>query len=242
MFTSIHFPALRNGEFMQFYKQLLAFVLESDPTKLQVLAQYEALRTEWAALENLFKKDIGSDLTEEIESTDLRRDNSIVGLRSLFHSYTYHYDTKKVDSAQLLLDSIDKYGSGIARKNYQEESAIVSGILKDWEADAAAKAALKKLGAVEWQAELQKANETFELLYRQRTADLVGMPDLSFSTLRAPVIGAYRILITHLTAHATLASDQQPYEQLVRLLNKHIDQYQNLINQRTKSKVEEVTL
>ncbi|MGL1887090.1 MAG: hypothetical protein OCD76_11310 [Reichenbachiella sp.] len=59
MFTSIHFPTLRNGEFMQFHKQLLAFVLESDPTKLQILEQYEALRTEWGAFENIFKKDIG---------------------------------------------------------------------------------------------------------------------------------------------------------------------------------------
>ncbi|MGL1889415.1 MAG: DUF6261 family protein [Reichenbachiella sp.] len=240
MFTNIYLNRLRNGEFMQFHKQTLAFVQEANPEKLAVLAQYDALDKEWKELENLFKKDVGSSLTKKIEESDLHRDNMIIGIRTIFQANTYHFEPKIAAAATMLLHSVDKYGSSLARKNYQEESAIISGLLKDWQEDEEAIQALQKVGASKWKEELQKANESFELLYRQRTVDLTNLPEGSFASLKAPVIEAYNALTAHLVAHATLASDKAPYNTLIDLLNTHIKQYQDLINKRKKGASEPV--
>ena len=49
---------------------------------------------------------------------------------------------------------------------------------------------------------------------------------------------AYRELNRHLSAHATLADDPKPYEDLTALLNAHIDQYNQLVRNRYGSAVD----
>ena len=135
MLNTILYRKLRIGEFIQFMKQFLAFCNESNPKLLGVSKQINELERSWKELEQLFKKVAGSDLTIVLEAQDERRDKAISGLRLFFESLTYHFDASKRDTGQKLLNVIDKYGRGISRKNYQEESAILSGILKDWDRD-----------------------------------------------------------------------------------------------------------
>jgi hypothetical protein len=125
MFKSIFYHNLRIGEFIQFIKQFLAFVKAGDPLALGIEAQYLALEKQWNELQLQFKKALGSKLTVVLEQLDERRDRAISGLRLHFESLTYHVDPTKKEAAQKLLDVIDKYGRGIARKNYQEESALI---------------------------------------------------------------------------------------------------------------------
>ncbi|MGL1888201.1 MAG: DUF6261 family protein [Reichenbachiella sp.] len=238
MINNIYLKQLRNGEFNQFFKQILAFVKAANPSELGLQDQYDALEKEWELLENLFKKESGSDVTEKIQDMDLHRDQMISGLKSLFEAYTYHYDEKLASAGKLLLASVEKYGNRITKQNYQEESSILSGIIKNWNQDEVALSALASVQAMEWKEELQKANLQFDELYRLRTVDLSETPDASFTSLKEPVIAAYAQLISHLSAHATLSADKAPYESLIGVLNQHIEQFQTLINQRKKVTVE----
>lgn len=232
MFTKIYLTRLRNGEFIQFHKQTLAFVFSANPEQLGISDQYKALEKEWKELKQLFKKQKGSELTEEIELADALRDRLTIGSRTFFESFTYFNDPAKAEAGALLLSSMDKYGTGIARMNYQEESAVISSIINDWETDRDIKQALKLLKADEWREELKKSNEDFDILYRKRTEDFAEIPDETASALKKPVIEAYKALLSHITAHATLAEDKSPYERLIDLLNSHIDQYNQLLKSR----------
>ena len=232
MLNTILYRKLRIGEFIQFMKQLLAFCKESNPKLLGVSKQVSELERNWKELEQLFKKVTGSDLTTVLEAQDERRDKAISGLRLFFESLTYHFNASKRDAGQKLLNVIDKYGRGISRKNYQEESAILSGIIKDWDRDEKLSQAISMLGVADWKDELHAANNAFDKTYRQRTGDLISIPEASATELREPVMKAYRELNRHLSAHAILVEDPKPYEDLAALLNGHIDQYNQLVRNR----------
>ena len=94
------------------------------------------------------------------------------------------------------------------------------------------------LGVADWKDELQAANTAFEKTYRERTSDMVSIPEASASELREPVMKAYRELIKHLSAHATLSDDPKPYEDLAALLNQHIEQYNQLARNRYGASVD----
>lgn len=229
MLRTILYQKLRIAEFIQFIKQLLSFCLESNPERLGVDKQYKELENHWKELEQLFNLDAGSDFTAILQEKDEQRDKAISGLRLFFESFTYHFNLTKRKAGQKLLDVIDKYGKGIARKNYQEESAILSGILKDWNQNPEHMKAIGLLNVEDWKNELQAANDAFDEVYRQRTNDMINIPQASATELREPVMKAYRALAKHLSAHATLAEDAKPYENLVALLNKHIEQYNHMV-------------
>jgi hypothetical protein len=239
MLKTIFYRKLRIGEFIQFMKQLLEFCKESNPELLGVSEQVNKLELQWMELKELFKKALGSDLTTVLEEQDERRDIAITGLRLFFVSLTYHFNTSKIDAAQKLQNVIDKYGRSIARKNYQEESAILSSILKDWDGDQELIQAISLLDVADWKDELLAANNAFDEVYRQRTGDLIAIPEASATKLREPVIEAYMELIKHLSAHITLALDPKPYKDLAALLNGHIDQYNQLVRNRYGTAVDE---
>jgi hypothetical protein len=238
MLKSIFYSNLRIGEFIQFIKQFLAFVQGGDPLALGIQDQYLALEQQWNELQQLFKKVLGSELTEVLEKQDERRDRAISGLRMYFDSFTYHMDPAKSEAARKLLEVIDRYGRGISRKNYQEESAIISGILKDWENDPELSEAITLLNADDWKEELKTANNEFDAVYRDRTSDLISVPEASATEMREPVMDAYRMLVNHLEAHTTLAQDKASYQHLAALLNKHIDQYNQLVISRSRGESE----
>jgi hypothetical protein len=235
MIDKFNMKRLRNGEFIQFHKQTLAFVFDAGSLQLGINNQYNSLKEKWTSMQQLFEKQTGSDLTSEIELADLQRDKLVIGTRTYFESFTYHINPVKVAAGTLLLNSMDKYGTGISRKNYQEESAIISSIIKDWESNQHLAEAIDLLLAGEWMDALKEANEQFDTLYRRRTEDLITIPEESVTSMKTPVAEVYEKLTTHLVAHATLAQDPAPYTKLIDLLNQHIHQYRQLLLNRDHS-------
>ena len=80
MFLSIHYPRLRNNEFIQFIKLLNEILNSNDPEVLKVNAQCDD-RTALLAVFTDLEARFGSDITEEIHEIDARRDRAIVGSR-----------------------------------------------------------------------------------------------------------------------------------------------------------------
>ena len=90
---------------------------ELDPAALQIEAQVTDLATQVQNIDNLYKPFTGSDITPELVILDARRDNAIIGIRSLAESYAHHFDPEKKLPGEAILANIEHYGSKIYLKN-----------------------------------------------------------------------------------------------------------------------------
>jgi hypothetical protein len=46
--------------------------------------------------------------------------------------HSYHYDEEKQVCAARLIESMELYGTGLARLAYQSETSVISSILRKW--------------------------------------------------------------------------------------------------------------
>lgn len=238
MFLAIHYPKLRNNEFIQFIKLLSEILNSNDPEVLKVKTQYDDLIALLATLSTLFKPELGSAITQELQEIDARRDTALTGIEMQIRSFTYYFDADKREAANLLSSSLDTYGSGISRMNYQAETSTLTSIIQKWENDAKLTAALTTLSLTTWLAELKAANKLFEERYIARLKEEASSPEEKTIELRKDIIQSYRTLLAHLQAHATLSTDNS-YEAVVQQINQLIEQYNKLVATRGNSKEEE---
>ena len=182
MIDSIKLQLLRNGEALQFNTEVANILTLNNPTALQVaqiLAVFISINT---AIENLFKIDQSNPITDELQALDLRRDNAINGILLIVSGHTYHKDATIRNHAKILSDHLKLYGTGIARDNYQSETATLRSIGKDWTNKPELAAAVTALGLGVWQAEMTDANNSFATKYIARTQELA---TASFDTIKA---------------------------------------------------------
>jgi hypothetical protein len=241
MFLSIHYPRLRNDEFIQFIKLLVEIVNSNDPEVLKVKAQCDDLAALLAVISALYKPNLGSAITQELQEIDTRRDAAIVAIEMQIKSFIYHYEPAKQEAAQLLTDSLATYGPGISRMNYQAESTTIDSLVAKWENEPVLIAALTTLNLNEWVAELKMANTLFGERYLARIRDDADNPEQKTIELRKQIIQSYRILISHLQAHATLSIDET-YTEVIKQANLLIEQYNQLVDSRSNNKEEEEVL
>jgi len=238
MFETIKISHLRNSEFIQFVKTLVQIVNSNDSEVLKVKAQCDDLAALLTVLAGLYKPDLGSAITKELEEIDARRDNAIVGIEMQLKSFTYHFELAKREAAQLLINSLATYDPGISRLNYQAESTTIDSITSKWENEPELTAALATLGMHFWLAELKTANTLFNKRYIDRLKENAQAPEGKSKEVRVQVQDSYRLLITHLQAHATLSTDNT-YEDVIKQINLLIEQFNKLVVGRKSTKEED---
>ena len=238
MFLAIHYPKLRNNEFIQFIKLLVEILNSNDPEILKVKAQCDDLSALLATLSALFKPDLGSAITQELQEIDARRDTAMTGIEMQIKTFTYYFEAEKREAANLLGSSLTTYGSGISRMNYQAETSTLTSIIQKWESDADLSAALTTLGLTAWLTELKFANILFQERYIARLKDDANSPEEKTIELRKDIIQSYRTLLAHLQAHATLSTDNS-YDPVINQTNQLIEQYNKLVAARGTNKEEE---
>jgi len=238
MFLAIHYRKLRNNEFIQFIKLLGEILNSNDPEVLKVKDQSDDLAALLATLSVLFKPELGSSITKELEEIDARRDTAITGIEMLIKTFTYYFEADKREAAILLESSLTLYGSGISRLNYQAETSTITSIIQKWESDTNLRAALTTLGLTAWLAELKAANTLFEERYIARLKEEANSPEEKSIDLRKQIIQSYRTLLAHLQAHATLSTDNS-YDAVVQQINQLIEEYNRLVAARGTIKEEE---
>src|ERR1019366_8332797 len=137
-----------------------------------VKKQYDALATLQSNLEVMFKTAKGSDITDELIALDLRRDNAINGITALVAGYGYSPDAAVKQNSKLLADHLALFGTGIAKDNYQSETATLRNILADWTGKPELKAAITALNLTSLQTELEAANTAFAAKYLDRAKEV----------------------------------------------------------------------
>lgn len=231
MINSIDLTRMRNAEYIQFMKNVGALVTSNGPEALQVAAQNEALTTKTNELDVLFKKQLSSEITQEITALDERRDNAVRGIASVVDGYLYHFDTDKKQAATKLFANLKLYGAGIHVQNYQAETGLINGLIVDWETKPELTAALLSLGLTAWKDELKSANLLFDQKYLLRTVEFGQASPETMKALREATNAVYYALRQFIDAYA-ITINTPVYATVTRSLNALIDQYNAVLGNR----------
>lgn len=236
MINAIDLVRLRNGEFLQFGTNVSDLVESNNPKGLNVEVQHAVFKTKVNETAALFNTERSSAITQELILLDERRDRAITGITAVIDGYCSHYVTKTVQAANLLANDLKLFGVGIARQNFQAETASINGIINDWETKAELIAALETLGLTTWKEELKTANQLFDQKYLARTKEYSAANPDTLKSKREETMIAYYELRKFLEAYATIQSTAG-YKKVISELNALIDQYNTLINGRLKEVV-----
>ncbi|WP_128755185.1 DUF6261 family protein [Aquimarina sediminis] len=224
----------RNGEYLQYMTDFLDLLSKQDLQVLQLTTQQETLEPIVAKIDAAFKQSYGSGLTQEVIALDERRDRAIVGLRSVADSYKYHFDKSISEAATALYTNIASHGDNIQRLSYQEETAVINSIAKDWDTEPELKAAVMKLGLENWHEELKESNANFSVKYLDRVDEAALNPLADIPELRNQATEAYRILVNHIRAHATL-SGKETYNIILNQIDVLAGQYNQVVTNRSNN-------
>ena len=99
-----------------------------------------------------------------------KRDDAYRALAGIVKTYTVFPEEEKADAALKLLHVIGKYGKGIDRLPYLQESGVLANLLQDLEL-AENKALLSLLHLDEWLMKLKEACTEFDSLFLNRESD-----------------------------------------------------------------------
>jgi hypothetical protein len=231
--NGIDLPKLRNAEYLQYMKNYLAIVLRNDPSGLKITAKYNALQGKSSELHALFKKILANEKTADILALDERRDDAINGIYYVAQGYDYHFDPNLQTAAKLVKDSISVYGGGIAKLNYQAETATITSLVMDWENKAPLAVALNTLNLTNWKNELKAANTAFDEKFLDRTQEYGDATPENLKSKREETNQVYYALRDRIDAYHLLAeTTPSPYTTVINQLNALIDQYNTLLNNR----------
>ncbi|WP_310557955.1 DUF6261 family protein [Flavobacterium sp.] len=208
-------------------------MLRNDPTVLNILAKYDALVGKGNELDALFKKILANEKTADILALDERRDNAANGIYYVAYGYDYYFEPALQTAAALIKDSFSVYGGGIAKLNYQAETATITSLIMDWENKAPLVAAFNTLNLTAWKNELKAANIAFDQKFLDRTQEYGGATPENLKSKREETNAVYYALRDRIDAlHLLAETTPTPYTTVINQLNALIDQYNSLLNNR----------
>lgn len=238
MFLSIYLTHLRNNEFIQFMKNFLGILNEKDLEALKLKSKTDNLAALLVSMTSLYKPDLGSQLTKNLQEDDERRDTALIGIQTVITAYTYHFDAETKESADLLAATLKKYGTGISKQNYQGETATINSIIEEWKREEVFVNAINKLTLADWLIELDTSNTRFNTNYMNRAKEDSEAPEVKIVDLRKQIVEAYRELSNRVNAFATIG-EVQTYSDIIKRSNSIIEKYNAVVNARTAKAVEE---
>ncbi|TAJ15656.1 hypothetical protein DMA11_00165 [Marinilabiliaceae bacterium JC017] len=233
MFSSIVFRKLRNSEFLQFLKDLLVIICNCKFVVEPLKNKIDPLKKDVDVFVAVYNPEKGSSLTREIVELDKRRDNALTGLELVLEGFSYSYDEEISEAALVLFNSINHFGKGLTRLNYQAETSVIQSLVNQWETDETMVNAISKLNLTHWVNELVQANTLFTDTYLLRVKESARASEVKLVDVRKEVIMHYRALLHHIGARATL-EESGNYDLLIREINQLIEKYKMIRQRETK--------
>lgn len=231
MIDSIDLRGLRNSEYLQYMEDFTSLVDVNDPVVLNVAPQNTALKAKETELEELFKLSQKNEITEELVKIDQERDNAITGISFVVTGFMYSSDPILKKAANYLNENLKVYGSGIARLNFQSETATITSIIGDWESKPNLIQSLTDLNLNHWKDELKASNLLFDQRYLARTQEYGAANPETLKLKREETNLVYYELRKFLDAHFVI-QNSAVYIKTINELNALIKQYNILLNNR----------
>lgn len=163
----IKLQELKNGEYIQFFNDVLTIVKAEDSVKKNLEDYFIPLSIQVLKLEKAFKIH-GNQLTAKIEEVDEKRDSAYIGLKGFVKGCLKHIDPILQSYAEDVMHVLLKYGLNIAKLNYQAETENLKLLVNELYTLESEKGILTQLGIIQWVNELKMYNEEFSTLYLKR--------------------------------------------------------------------------
>nr|WP_306446400.1 DUF6261 family protein [Odoribacter splanchnicus] len=133
MITSTNLNALRNLEHFQVMSNVLSYLKEENLEELKLSAFAESFEKQLKVYDEVLVLERGNVLSLKLTDADKKRDDAYRALAGIVKTYTVFPEEEKADAALKLLHVIGKYGKGIDRLPYLQESGVLANLLQDLE-------------------------------------------------------------------------------------------------------------
>jgi hypothetical protein len=175
--------AMRNETHVEFTRDARDLVKRSGPGALGVTTQFAEYESVVNAEQALFEIITKSTLTPELEGLDVERHDDYHGLAATVAAALHHPEAEKRAAAVVIHAIIEHYGD-ISRKAYDDETANVDDILREFDTTAN-KAHIVTLGIAVWVAKLKSTNDAFVAKMHDRDTEAAQRPIASMKEARA---------------------------------------------------------
>ena len=226
--TAFDISRLRIGEQIEYLGLVADIVQKYDPKVMGVVSASEAYKAACLDLESRFKKTRNSPITSQMEEKDRQRDNDIICLRMVADAMTRYFEPEINTAAKLLVAVIDQFGSSIYNMNYEEESAVIRNLINDLKSKQPLIDAVKKLNLKALVANLEKNNNEFRKLYKDRLEEKTYNQEISAGEALKVTLRAYYHLVRMIESKTFL----EPVEALQKTIAE--------INTLTKRQIEKI--
>ncbi|MBK8623407.1 MAG: hypothetical protein IPN79_17010 [Saprospiraceae bacterium] len=218
------------GEIIQFSTNVSYVYNESDTEALKLKDRVDALIQATSVLDEVFLTPAGTEKSGDVKQVNIDRRDVMTGLNYYLRSFTKSKDEAKKNAADVLLKNIKTNCKKINSISYQDRTAQVNALHKDWTTETNLKEAIILLGVTERLEELKNLNDEFDALFLSNSRTL--KPNSGILEKRAAVLDAYRLLIRDTEAFSFVAEDKTPYQNLIREVNNVITRYNAPVKQR----------
>lgn len=170
MITSTNLSMLRNLEHFQMMSNVLAYLKAENLEELKLASIAESFEAKLKLYDNVLVLERGNTLSVKISQADAERDNALKSFINVVKAYALFPDENKADAALKLRHVIGKYGSGIDRLPYLQESGVLANLLQDLAVKENADA-IQLLHLEDWLLKLQESTARFDELFISRESD-----------------------------------------------------------------------
>ncbi len=238
MIASATLSKYRIKEFTQFIRNSLIIVSQHGSDKLQVKTQYNTLSRECLQLERAYKQENMSETGIKLVELDTQRDQAIVCLRMISEGYVRHPNEALQTAGEQVIECINKYGTRLYNLNYSAETAALKNVVRDLQTIPAYAQAIEAMHLEEVVNEMKKANQAFEKVFIQRLEETSKEEPQSTRELVQSTSEAYRTLVKHVEARATLAPSTE-YTLFINHFNENIEHFNQIIERRRLDNADE---
>lgn len=214
----------RNSEFIQYLRDTVTIFKAFDLKALKLDGFVIPIETNIGELDKVFVIAAKNGNTEPLEAADARRDDAVIGIRTVALGYERHHQENIRTAAKTILTLMDKFGTGIAAYGHIAETNAITSIVKEFETVPQAADAIATLNLLDWIAELKEANITFNDIFIARNKDIADQPDQNLKALRTPAMASYNNLINKTEAYFNI-TDKAEYKDLLNQIDTIVLKY-----------------
>ena len=233
MIETSSIKSLRNGEIIAFFDNLISIVEKADMDALKLSGFWNDLESQIDTVKELYKEERGSKITQSLVNLDKARDLLLIALRNILEQHAIaHPQEQNRPKAQQLLDTVNRYGSDLYRKSYQEQTAGMTSIAEIIDASEEMTQSLKDLHLTEYYTAMKSANEDFDSAYLERNSEYAQSPKEKLREERTQAESLFFTLSKKINAYLELAEDAQPYAHLTNEIAALVGTYDQVASRR----------
>ena len=231
LINSTNLKAARLMDFYQVMKIVATFLRKADLATLQLNNYANAFYAMFDDFDKAIKQALKTGFTDELLEADRARDSALTGFLNVLRGTLLFPDEGVIAAARVLMDIVEKYGSGIQRLPQREETAAIHKIVAEM-TNAENSYNLSKTGLAEWVNRLNSTNRTFETLYISRTEKEAEFIAGLTREERAKMQAAFEKICEAINA-LSFVNGEAAYKTLAESINQEVENVQIAAKQRS---------